>query len=98
EAHTSFANYRLWYEYDWAGCEREFRRAFALNPSYAFAHDQLGLGLAFQGRLDEAITEGKRAAELDPLSPQILLDNSVALMFQGSYEAAKELARKASAL
>jgi Tfp pilus assembly protein PilF len=40
------------------GCEREFRRAFALNPNYAFAHDQFGMALAFQGRFDEAIAEG----------------------------------------
>jgi TolB-like protein/Tfp pilus assembly protein PilF len=98
EAHTSLAVFKLFYEYDWAGCEREFRRAFALNPNYAFAHDQFGLGLAFQGRLDEAIAEGKRAAELDPLSPQIPIDNSMALMFQGSYQAAKDQARRASEL
>jgi TolB-like protein/Tfp pilus assembly protein PilF len=98
EAHTSLAVFKMFYEYDWAGCEREFRRAFALNPNYAFAHDQFGLGLAFQGRLDEAIAEGKRAAELDPLSPQIPIDNSLALMFQGSYEAAKEQARRAAEL
>jgi len=98
EAHTSLAVFKMFYEYDWAGCEREFRRAFALNPNYAFAHDQFGLGLAFQGRLDEAIAEGKRAAELDPLSPQIPIDNSLALMFQGSYEAAKEQARRAGEL
>jgi serine/threonine-protein kinase len=98
EGHTSLAVFKLFYEYDWAGCEREFRRAFALNPSYAFAHDQFGLALAFQGRLDEAIAEGKRAAELDPLSPQIPIDNSMALMFQGNYQAAKEQARRASEL
>ena len=98
EAHTSLAVFKLFYEYDWAGCEREFRRAFALNPNYAFAHDQFGLALAFQGRLDEAIAEGKRAAELDPLSPQIPIDNSHGLIFQGSYEAAKEQARRAAEL
>jgi len=98
EAHTSLAVFKLFYEYDWAGCEREFRRAFALNPNYAFAHDQFGLALGFQGRLDEAIAEGKRASELDPLSPQIPIDNSIALMFQGSYEAAKEQARRAAEL
>ena len=74
--------FKLFYEYDWAGCEREFRRAFALNPNYAFAHDQFGMALAFQGRFDEAIAEGKRAIELDPLSPQILIDATVAFMFQ----------------
>ena len=41
EAHTSLAVFRLFYEYDWPACEREFRRAFALNPNYAYAHDQL---------------------------------------------------------
>jgi tetratricopeptide (TPR) repeat protein len=95
EAHASLATFKLFYEYDWSGCEREFRRSFALNPNYAFAHDQFGLGLAFQGRLDEAIAEGKRAAELDPLSPQIPLDNSIALMFQGNYAGAHELAKRA---
>ena len=78
EAHTSLAVFKLFYEYDWVGCEREFRRAFALNPNYAFAHDQFGMALAFQGRFDEAIAEGKRAIELDPLSPQILIDAAMA--------------------
>jgi TolB-like protein len=64
EAHTSLAVFKLFYEYDWADCESEFRRAFAINPNYAFAHDQFGLALAFQGRLDEALSEGKLASEL----------------------------------
>ena len=98
EAHTSLAVFKLFYEYDWDGCEREFRRAIALNPGYAFAHDQFGLALAFQGRIDEAIAEGKRAAELDPLSPQILVDAAMAFMFRGDHQTAKNLARKAGEL
>jgi tetratricopeptide (TPR) repeat protein len=95
EAHASLATFKLFYEYDWAGLEREFRRSFELNPNYAFSHDQFGLGLAFQGRFDEALAEGKRAAELDPLSPQIPLDNSIAYMFKGDYEAATQQAKRA---
>jgi TolB-like protein/Flp pilus assembly protein TadD len=98
EAHTSLAVFKLFYEYDWEGCECEFRRAIALNPNYAFAHDQFGLGLGFQGRLDESIAEGKRAIELDPLSPQIRIDHALPLMFQRSYGAAKDQARKAAEL
>jgi TolB-like protein/Tfp pilus assembly protein PilF len=98
EAHASLANFKLWYEYDWAGSEAEFRRAFALNPNYAFAHDQFGIGLALQGRFDEAIAEGKRALELDPLSPQIPLDASVGLAFQGQYQAAKDQVKRAADL
>jgi len=98
EAHTSLAVFRLFYEYDWTGCEREFRKAIDLNPNYAFAHDQFGLALAFQGRSDEAIEEGRRAAALDPLSPQIPIDNAIAYMFAGDYDTARGLARKAAEL
>jgi len=98
EAHTSLANFKLWYEYDWAGCEAEFRRAIELNPNYAFAHDQFGIGLSFQGRFDEAIAAGKRAAALDPLSPQIPLDATMAYGFNGDYEAGRKLTRRAAEL
>jgi serine/threonine-protein kinase len=98
EAHASLANFKLWYEYDWAGSEAEFRRAFALNPNYAFAHDQFGIGLSFQGRFDEAIAEGRRAAALDPLSPQIPTDSTMAFGFQGDYEAGRALTRRAADL
>ena len=98
EAHTSLAVFKLFYEYDLAGCEREFRRALTLNPNYAFAHDQFGMSLSFEGRFDEAIAEGKRAIELDPLSPQVLLDATVPFMFQRKSAPAKELARKAAEL
>ena len=98
EARTSLAVFKLFYEYDLAGCEREFRRALTLNPNYAFAHDQFGMALAFQGRYDEAIIEGRRAIELDPLSPQVLIDAAVPYMFQRNAAPAKELARRAAEL
>ena len=98
EAHTSLAVFKLFYEFDWAGCEREFRNAMALNPNYSFAHDQFGLALAFQGRFEEAIAEGARAIELDPLSPQILVDATIPLIFQRNAAAARTLARKAAEL
>jgi serine/threonine-protein kinase len=98
EAHTSLATYRMFYEYDWAGCEREFRKAIALNSNYAFAHDQFGMALAFTGRFDESIAEGKRAAQLDPLSPQILIDASLAYMFKKDFAGASNLATRAKEL
>jgi len=98
EAHTSLAVFKLFYEYDLAGADREFHRALTLNPNYAFAHDQFGMSLSFQGRFDEAIAEGKRGIELDPLSPQVLIDATVPFMFQRNAAAAKELARRAADL
>ncbi len=98
EAHTSLAVYKAWYEHDWAGSETEFRRALALNPNYSFAHDQFGLVLGFVGRLDESVAETTRAAELDPLSPQIPIDGLMAVAWQSRYAAARDLARKAANL
>jgi TolB-like protein/Tfp pilus assembly protein PilF len=94
EAHTSLAVFKLFYEYDWEGSEAEFRRAFELNPNYAYAHDQFAIGLAFQGRFDESIAESRRAAELDPQNPQVPIDSIFALAWQGDYAGAKERLRR----
>src|SRR5205085_667409 len=49
-------------------------RAVQLKPNYATAHHWLGLGHLSLGHFDQAIAEGKRAAELDPLSVIINAD------------------------
>ncbi|HET7038403.1 MAG TPA: protein kinase [Gemmatimonadales bacterium] len=67
EAHTSLAEVRV-IEWDWAGAEREFRRALDLNPGYATAHQWYGFFLSKMGRHPEAIAQLERAQELDPLS------------------------------
>jgi eukaryotic-like serine/threonine-protein kinase len=98
EAHTSLATFKLFYGYDWNGAEQEYRKAIALNSNYAFAHDQLAMALAFVGRYDESIAESKRAAELDPLSPQVLVDATMAYLFRKDFSGASALARKAGEL
>ena len=61
--------------------EQEFRRAIELNPNYATAHHQYGIEcLSVMGRFDEAIAEGQRGEELDPLSPIIGADIGNTLM------------------
>jgi adenylate cyclase len=93
EAHAAVAGYKFTYEFDWMGAEREFRRAFELNPSYAYAHDQFAFALEQQGRLDEALAQSRRAIELDPLSPELLAESIWPLAWQGKYDAAKAQAR-----
>ena len=95
EAHTSLAVFKLFYEYDWPGCEREFRRAIALNPNYAFAHDQFAMALAFTGRFDESIAESGAGGGAGPAVAAGARRCHMAPMFQKNFEAAKELARKA---
>jgi TolB-like protein/Tfp pilus assembly protein PilF/predicted Ser/Thr protein kinase len=69
EAHTSLAFVKAYYDWDWPGSEAEFKRAIALNPNDANAHQlYAGIGLRTMGRIEEATAEDKRALELDPLS------------------------------
>ena len=48
------------------GCEQEFRKAIALHPNYAFAHDQLAMALAFVGRYDESIALSRTTPKCSP--------------------------------
>ena len=68
EAHTSLAFVKMAYEGDWAGADREYRRAIELNPNYATAHQWYASYLVMMRRFDESINEIKRAQTLDPLS------------------------------
>src|SRR6266403_5473711 len=69
EAHTSLGLVKEHFEWDWAGAEREFKRAIELNPNSATTHHWYGDYLSNMGRLDEGMRESKKALELDPLSP-----------------------------
>jgi len=69
EAVTSLAIIRSMYHWNWIEGEDLFRRALALNPSYAKAHHWFGSDLlAALGRMDEAEQEMQLAIELDPLA------------------------------
>jgi TolB-like protein/Flp pilus assembly protein TadD len=68
EAHTSLAFVKFNYDWDWAGAEREFKRAIELNPNYATARHWYAYYLITMGRPDQAVASVRRAQELDPLS------------------------------
>ena len=68
EGHVSLAATRLVYDWDWTGAEQELKHALFLNPSYATGHHWYALLLSALGRHDSAISEVRRAQELDPLS------------------------------
>ena len=56
------------YEWDWAGAEREYRRALELNPGDTLARSNYALLLGNVGRADAGIAEARHAVDLDPLS------------------------------
>ncbi len=94
EAHTSLALVKEHYEWDWAGAEKEFKRAIELNPNSATAHLWYGDFLANTGRLEEGIRETKRAQQLDPLS--LIINTTVGWQYYLSrqYDQAVEQLRR----
>jgi TolB-like protein/class 3 adenylate cyclase/Flp pilus assembly protein TadD len=67
EAHASLSFSLIWFDWDWAGAEKEAKRAILLNPNSAMAHFSYGHVLSDLGRHDEAVSEGARAVELEPV-------------------------------
>ncbi|HZE69257.1 MAG TPA: protein kinase [Pyrinomonadaceae bacterium] len=95
EAHASLGNVKHIYDWDFAGAEKEFKRAIELNSNYTSAHHFYALLLASLGRWQEANDQIKRALELEPFS---LIINSSAgriLYLEREYDQAIEQLRKA---
>jgi eukaryotic-like serine/threonine-protein kinase len=94
EPHVSLAHLTFYYDRDWIGSEREFKRAIALNPNYPNAHHWYGICLSAVGKLDESQAELRKALELDPLSLIINTWLGRILALSGQYDQAIEQLRK----
>jgi serine/threonine-protein kinase len=98
EAHTSLAYARWLGDLDWAGAEREFKRALELKSSYVMAHEWYAEYLAALGRHEEGIAEIRRAQQLDPLAVPVTRAVGWVLYFARRYDEAAEELRKALAM
>src|SRR5207302_6582856 len=94
EPHAALAAIMGDNERNWAGAEREYQQAIALNPNYATAHHWYSRHLAALGRFDEAIAEGARAVELDPVSVSINTSLGVTFYYARRYDRAIEQLKK----
>src|SRR6267378_5853105 len=76
-------------DWDWPRAARDLRRAVELNPRYVAARQWLSYYLVFiEGRLEEGIAQARRAVELDPLAPLLVMQLGMTLMGAGRYEEA----------
>jgi eukaryotic-like serine/threonine-protein kinase len=94
EAWSSLAQVKYYYEWDWEGADRAFRRANELNPSLAFNRYHYAWYLVTVGRGREAIAEHHRARELDPLRPLFTVWIPGVYGYMGDRERAVAEARK----
>jgi TolB-like protein/DNA-binding winged helix-turn-helix (wHTH) protein/Tfp pilus assembly protein PilF len=94
EAHTSLAFVLDLYDWNWELAEKEYKRALALNPSYATAHHWYAWHLIVMGRNSEALAESRKAESLDPLSPIISADLADALCVAHLCEESVQQSRK----
>ena len=95
EGHVSLAATRIVYDWDWSGSEQELKHALILNPGYATGHHWYALLLSALGRHDSAISEVRRARELDPLSVIIVASAGWIHIHARSYDQAIAQFRKA---
>ena len=91
EAHAALGYILFRIDWDWAGAEKELKRAIQLKPGYATAHEWYALFLAIHKRLDESLAEMQKAYELDPLSTSV--SNGLARIYHFRSEIKKALAQ-----
>jgi len=70
DAHQSRGEVAHFYEWDWTRAEMELKRAIELNSNDSSPHESYSWLLLDTGRPDEAIAEGKRAVQIDPVSSE----------------------------
>jgi serine/threonine protein kinase/TolB-like protein/Tfp pilus assembly protein PilF len=71
DGHAALALAKLHYDWDFAGAEREFKRALELNPSNADIRHEYAHYLMAMGRMAESAAESKRALDLDPVDDNL---------------------------
>src|SRR5438067_1419204 len=94
EAHAWLGYVKLTFDWDWAGAEREFQRALALNENLASAHSGYAHYWLTLGRSEDALRELQALKSVDPLFPQSHVGLPYTLWSLRRYEEAIEAAQR----
>jgi len=94
EGHASLGNVFLVFEWDFAGAEREFRRATDLNPAYPYAHQWYAELLSCTGRHEESIQQNRAAVELEPFASILHVNLGLSYMAARRFPDAEQEFRK----
>ena len=93
EAHVTLAVVGTFFEANRETAEREFRRALALKPNYAVAHQWYGAHLCFMADFEHGLAELDSARQLEPLSPMINVQLGVGFYLARRYGEAAQILR-----
>jgi serine/threonine protein kinase len=90
------ATWEMIYNYDWDGAERDFNRAFELNPMVpnTWIHYWHASLLFLTGRDEEAVEKIKIMEAIDPNSMAFLVNRGWTLMFSGHSESALQMSEE----
>lgn len=94
EAHAALAEFKLFFEWDFDGAEKEFRRALELNvnePLTGLLYPDL---LLLQGRVEEAVALSKSTYDRDPFSARTGKALSHIYYFARKYDDALDQSKK----
>ncbi len=86
EAYTALSRVQFSWDWDWSGALASARRSVELAPGDAEVLRLAAVTLMYLGSLDEAISLGERAVELDPLSAGAQGSLSGAYRIAGRFE------------
>jgi eukaryotic-like serine/threonine-protein kinase len=94
DAHLALGRVYFFGEWNWQQAESEFKRALDLNAGDSEAHRAYGSYLAALGRQEEAMSEIRRAQEIDPLYIATQITAGWVFYFSRQYDNAIEQCRK----
>jgi eukaryotic-like serine/threonine-protein kinase len=87
-AHSARAEIEFRQDWDWAGAEREFKRAIELSPSQFEAHHAYSHLLMTLGRVPESLEQSRLALAVDPLNTAAVLHIGWYDLCTGQYQRA----------
>ena len=90
EAHATHGAILYWYEWNWEKAKEELELAMDLNPNNATAHKYFAELMIVLRQNEMARSHILKAAELDPVSPYIMLRKARILCEEGKYNEALE--------
>jgi tetratricopeptide (TPR) repeat protein len=89
EGHTALGMVALYYEWDWKGAQKEFKKAIDLSPEYAGGYAWNSLYFAAVGDTSQALQQALKAQEMDPMSMAAIMHLGSAYYWDRQFDKAE---------